>query len=157
VWTWQKGEGNQSVERSIESGKQRTEVWQCSEVCGWSSESSDGLNLFSRLVSSWSSVSLFTRSLGWVCSLPQRCTLSFVITSQTVGMFRSRWINPFGKYHGGFTKTPSTVFWNRCNISVLQLLAVSHNYKVVQIWPGQTVTCLHTYSPGHIWTTLYIL
>jgi hypothetical protein len=29
-------------------------------------------------------------------------------------------------------------------------------YKVVQIWPGQTVTCLHTNSPGHIWTTLLI-
>jgi hypothetical protein len=29
-------------------------------------------------------------------------------------------------------------------------------YHVVQIWPGQTVTCLHTNSPGHIWTTLYI-
>jgi hypothetical protein len=28
-------------------------------------------------------------------------------------------------------------------------------YKVVKIWPGQTVTCLHTNSPGHIWTTLY--
>ena len=28
-------------------------------------------------------------------------------------------------------------------------------YKVVQIWLGQTVTCLHTNSPGHIWTTLY--
>jgi hypothetical protein len=28
-------------------------------------------------------------------------------------------------------------------------------YKVVQIWPGQTVTCLHTNSPSHIWTTLY--
>jgi hypothetical protein len=27
--------------------------------------------------------------------------------------------------------------------------------KVVQIWPGQTVTCLHTNSPGHIWTTFY--
>jgi hypothetical protein len=26
---------------------------------------------------------------------------------------------------------------------------------VVQIWPGQTVTCLHTNRPGHIWTTLY--
>jgi hypothetical protein len=30
-------------------------------------------------------------------------------------------------------------------------------YKVVQIWPGQTVTCLHTISPGHIWTTLYYI
>jgi hypothetical protein len=29
------------------------------------------------------------------------------------------------------------------------------NYMVVQIWPGQTVTSLHTISPGHIWTTLY--
>jgi hypothetical protein len=28
-------------------------------------------------------------------------------------------------------------------------------YKVIQIWPGQTMTCLHTISPGHIWTTLY--
>jgi hypothetical protein len=27
-------------------------------------------------------------------------------------------------------------------------------YKVVQIWPGHTVTCLYTNSPGHIWTTL---
>ena len=27
---------------------------------------------------------------------------------------------------------------------------------VVQIWPGQTVTCLHTDSSGHIWTTLYM-
>ena len=33
----------------------------------------------------------------------------------------------------------------------------SRKYKVVQIWPEQTVTCLHTISPGHIWTTLYIL
>ena len=30
-------------------------------------------------------------------------------------------------------------------------------YKVVQIWPGQTVTCLHTDRPGYIWTTLYSL
>ena len=29
-------------------------------------------------------------------------------------------------------------------------------YKVVQIWPGQTVTCLRTNRPGHIWTTLYV-
>ena len=29
------------------------------------------------------------------------------------------------------------------------------SYKVVQIWPGQTVASLQTISPGHIWTTLY--
>ena len=28
-------------------------------------------------------------------------------------------------------------------------------HKVVQIWPGQTVTCLRTISPGHIWTTFH--
>jgi hypothetical protein len=28
-------------------------------------------------------------------------------------------------------------------------------YKVVQIWPGQSVTYLHTNSPGHVWTILY--
>ena len=32
----------------------------------------------------------------------------------------------------------------------------SYLYKVVQLWPGQSVTCLHTNSPGHIWTTLYV-
>jgi hypothetical protein len=32
---------------------------------------------------------------------------------------------------------------------------IKTGYKVVQIWPGQTVTCLHTNRPGHIWTTLY--
>jgi hypothetical protein len=30
-------------------------------------------------------------------------------------------------------------------------------YKGVQIWPGQTVTCLHTNRPGHIWTSLYMI
>jgi hypothetical protein len=40
-----------------------------------------------------------------------------------------------------------------CTVNVLCQLQVK--YKVVQIWPGQTVTCLHTNSPGHIWTTLY--
>jgi hypothetical protein len=29
-------------------------------------------------------------------------------------------------------------------------------YKVVQIWPGQTVTCLHTNRPGYIWNTFYM-
>jgi len=29
-------------------------------------------------------------------------------------------------------------------------------YKVVQIWPGLMSPDLHTNSPGHIWTNLYI-
>jgi hypothetical protein len=41
--------------------------------------------------------------------------------------------------------------WFRERTSVLR-----YTYKVVKIWPGQTVTCLHTNSPGHIWTTLYM-
>jgi hypothetical protein len=36
------------------------------------------------------------------------------------------------------------------------ILEDRQKYRVVQIWPGQTVTSLHTISPGHIWTTLYI-
>jgi hypothetical protein len=53
-----------------------------------------------------------------------------------------------------------------CNIKTSNLFTVCHNhkhsypvthykllpvlkYKVVQIRPGQTVTCLHTISPGH--------
>jgi hypothetical protein len=45
----------------------------------------------------------------------------------------------------------------RVHVHVSELLIIysCHIYKVVQIWPGQTVTYLHTNSPGHIWTTLY--
>jgi hypothetical protein len=43
------------------------------------------------------------------------------------------------------------------NLIFIEILLTSFViYKVVQIWPGQTVTCLHTNSPGHIWTTLYM-
>jgi hypothetical protein len=46
---------------------------------------------------------------------------------------------------------------NNNNSELRKLCAQPHGviYKVVQIWPGQTVTCLHTNRPGHIWTTLY--
>jgi hypothetical protein len=47
----------------------------------------------------------------------------------------------YSKNIGFVTSCVGTVFWNKL-------------YKVVQIWPGQTVTCLHTNRPGHIWTTL---
>ena len=42
------------------------------------------------------------------------------------------------------------------NIHTLLVCMYVCMYKVVQIWPGQTVTCLHTNRPGHIWTTLYV-
>ena len=41
--------------------------------------------------------------------------------------------------------------------SAFSIAYIAGLYKVVQIWPGQTVTCLHTNRPGHIWTTLYFL
>jgi hypothetical protein len=40
--------------------------------------------------------------------------------------------------------------WIICVLPVKSVM-----YKVVQIRPGQTVTCLHTNNPSHIWTTLY--
>ena len=40
---------------------------------------------------------------------------------------------------------------------VNRLVEYTIKYKVVQIWPGQTVTCLRTNRPGHIWTTLYVV
>jgi hypothetical protein len=54
------------------------------------------------------------------------------------------------KYCWVHSNTPPTPYTHVSGITWARL------YKVVQIWPGQTVTCLHTNSPGHIWTTLYI-
>jgi hypothetical protein len=69
-----------------------------------------------------------------------------------------------------FTDAAEFVSWNlvrnwiRLSLQCLSLLLglematvserAGNKYKVVHIWPGQTVTCLHTNSPGHIWTTL---
>jgi hypothetical protein len=51
------------------------------------------------------------------------------------------------------TSCCTTLTFGEEDASVLQIISIM--YKVVEIWPGQTVTCLHTNSPGHIWTTLY--
>jgi hypothetical protein len=56
-----------------------------------------------------------------------------------------------------FTISPGHIWTTLYILSVTTPLYAIRIYKVVQIWPGQTVTCLHTISPGHIWTTLYIL
>jgi hypothetical protein len=47
------------------------------------------------------------------------------------------------------------VYWRREDNRPAEIRRASilGMYKVVQIW--QTVTCLHTISPDHIWTTLY--
>jgi hypothetical protein len=49
--------------------------------------------------------------------------------------------------------------WRSIELALMQELnfyTTQAIYKVVQIWPGQIVTCLHTNRPGHIWTTLYV-
>ena len=61
---------------------------------------------------------------------------------------------PFFTYASSFFHYPISLPRPYCD-SIPQNLCAK--YKVVQIWPGQTVTCLHTISPGHIWTTLYLL
>jgi hypothetical protein len=54
-----------------------------------------------------------------------------------------------------FQQTVQKYPWNTLKGALLTRRRRQHIYKVVQIWPGQTVTCLHTNSPSHIWTTLY--
>jgi hypothetical protein len=56
-----------------------------------------------------------------------------------------------------FTDTSSFQTGGVETLRRVMYLEKTQNYKVVQIWPGQTVTCLHTISPGHIWTTLYLV
>jgi hypothetical protein len=61
-------------------------------------------------------------------------------------------------------KTENSTLYNSSDHSFVYDTQLVYNtyidiyiHKVVQIWPGQTVTCWHTNSPGHIWTTLYII
>jgi hypothetical protein len=51
---------------------------------------------------------------------------------------------------------PTWVILTRWLEWLSRCMHIYNNYKVAQIWPGQIVTCLHTNSPGHIWTILYI-
>jgi len=44
---------------------------------------------------------------------------------------------------------------NANNMALMKSL-VKIMYKVVQIWPGLFVCIQAGYSPGHIWTTLYL-
>jgi hypothetical protein len=52
-----------------------------------------------------------------------------------------------------YFSSPLSVSFHRCS-AFIHPFVTNAIYKVVQIWPGQTVTRLHTISPGHIWTTL---
>jgi hypothetical protein len=56
-----------------------------------------------------------------VVILPLYFQLMFVTSSRTVGMLRSACSSPFGTYHGALTLARSTLFWNLCNISILDV------------------------------------
>ena len=81
--------------------------------------------------------------------LPLRATVSFIRRQG-----KNSW--PSGKEISG-TLRLTTQFLSPLtrNSNCTDLKKTVLNYKVVQLWPGQPVTCLHTISCGHIWTTLY--
>jgi hypothetical protein len=65
-------------------------------------------------------------SFGCVSSLSLYLVLNFVISSRTVDICRSVCRSLFGIYHGVLTIVLRTLFWNFCNISIFELLAVPH-------------------------------
>jgi hypothetical protein len=66
-----------------------------------------------------------------VVILPLYFQLMFVTSSRTVGMPRSACSSPFWTYHGALTIARSTLFWNLCNISILDVLADPHSGNVI--------------------------
>jgi len=85
--------------------------------------SSVGLKRFNLLGSSSSSRTGMS-SLGCVISFSRYLVLKLVISALTVGICRSVCKIVFGTYHGALTIDLSTLFWNICSISMLELLAV---------------------------------
>jgi hypothetical protein len=78
------------------------------------------------------------------------CTM-FLIYNLTIRLTHASCHTRYFFTHLKFLCIVSTERVGRFHIKIRQ----NSKHKVVQIWPGQTVTCLHTNSPGHIWTTLY--
>jgi hypothetical protein len=62
--------------------------------------------------------------LGCVVSFSRYLVLKLVISALTVGICRSVCKIVFGTYHAALTIDLRTLFWNRCSISMLELLAV---------------------------------
>jgi hypothetical protein len=62
-------------------------------------------------------------SLGCVASFSRYLLLKLVISALTVGICRSVCRSVFGTYRGALIVL-RTLFWNRCSISMLELLAV---------------------------------
>jgi hypothetical protein len=86
-----------------------------------------GLCLFNLLGSSSSFTNMVASSFVCVVILPLYFQLMFVISSRNVGILRSACSSPFGTYHGALTIARSTLFWNICNISVLDVLVDPHS------------------------------
>jgi hypothetical protein len=63
-------------------------------------------------------------SLCCVASFSRYLMLKLVISALTVGICRSVCRSVFGTYRGALTIVLRTLFWNRCSISMLELLAV---------------------------------
>ena len=80
--------------------------------------------------------------------------LTYVVYKTTSG--EKSWCKVDGAHNA--SRSAVEVLRLHClGILTFKIITETTKYKVVQIWPGQTVTCIHTISPGHIWTTLYIL
>jgi hypothetical protein len=116
----------------------------------------------------------FTLVLSKVCSVPNMAVLRSSLISRFPVVFLSFCLNYFEMvsvapviywYHLCFYIPHALYFYCKVlsffsfclgHVSYLLKLQCLLTYKVVQIWPGQTVTCLHTNRPGHIWSTLYM-
>ena len=110
-------------------------------------------------------ISLFGDTV-WPARSPHLSEPDYIFCADTLKLKRTQ--TNLERWDSG-KNTPETKLEPLKNISCDKLLFLSeHNYrtvlhyreiscvmyKVVQIWPWQTVTCLHTNCPGHIWTTL---
>jgi hypothetical protein len=75
-------------------------------------------NLLGSLSSSRAGMS----SLGWAVSFSRCLVQKFVISALTVGISRSVCRTVFGTYHGALAMDLSTLFWNHCSISMLDVM-----------------------------------
>jgi hypothetical protein len=101
---------------------------------------------------------LFRRSVSNKRSRQNRNT-HFMFTNSFFLLFENRAVYEISK-NVVDPERPQITVWRlvACWISnATRAQAHIQKYKVVQIWPVQTVTCLHTDRPGHIWTTLYVI
>jgi hypothetical protein len=65
-------------------------------------------------------------SFGCVVILSQYLTVDFVISSLTVGNFKSVCNTLLNIYHGAFTVARRTLFWYICSTAMFELLVVPH-------------------------------